>query len=224
MAISAAKPEVNEASIRYQARTVLADLANEIASTQRLTSSEAVAKIKKASKIRYWLKALDYKEFLTLKQRNQIWYKIIELSGIYDFPTAPVLGEVSRPSILVGEQGPPGPTGPAGGDGGTAFENTDVDTGTETVDSFSYSLGTGVLWRYTVRNAAGTASRSGTIAATILADGSAVAGGDESSATEIGDTSDVTLSVDVSAGTVRLRATAASDNWIVEGTRINFGG
>jgi hypothetical protein len=223
MPVEVQKFQVDEASLMYQARTSLADLANEIAAIRRLDAPETIVLIKRAAKIRYWLKALDYKEFLTLTQRNQIWWKLIELSGIYDFPTSPVLGLRTRPNILVGIQGPPGPTGPAGGSGGTLFENTDVDTGTETIDSFAFSTGTGATWEYTVRNAAGTASRTGTVRATILTDGSLVGSGTDISTAEIGDTSDVSLSVDISGSNVRLLATAASDNWIVEGSRTTIG-
>ncbi len=223
MAIEVKKFQVDENSIRYQARTSLADLANQIIAIRRLQSPEAVVLIKRAAKIRYWLKALDYKEFLTLTQRNQIWYKLIELSGIYDFPTAPVLAERSRPNILVGEQGPPGPTGPTGGSGGTSFENTDVDTGTEVVDTFAFSTSSGATWEYTIRNAANTASRTGSITATWLTDGSSVGYGAEITGAQVGDTSDVSLTVDISGSNVRLLATSLSNNWIVEGERINIG-
>lgn len=218
--IETKKFQVNEASIQYQARTALANLANEIAAIRVTTSPEFVNKAKRAAKIRYWLKALDYKEFISLEKRNQIWYKLIEISGIYDFPTAPVLGERTRPAILVGEQGPPGDTGPTGGSGGTPFVNTDVDTGTEVVDSFAYTLGTGAIWQYTIRNAADTASRSGEITATWLADGSSVGYGADITGAQVGDTSDVTLSVDTSAGNIRLKATSLSNNWSVSGSRL----
>jgi hypothetical protein len=38
----------------------------------------------------------------------------------------------------------------------------------------------------------------------------------ETSTNDLGDTSDVTLSVDISAGNMRLLATVTSDNWIVK--------
>lgn len=223
MAIEVKKFPVDEASVRYQARTVLADLANQIAAERLINTPTMMVVRRRAANVRYWLKALDYKEFLTLIQRNQIWYKLIEISGIYDFPTSPVLELRTRPDILVGIAGPPGVAGAAGGSGGVAFENTDVDIGTETVDSFAYTLSSGVTWQYTIRSVAGTASRSGQITATILSDGSSVNGGAEISEAEIGDTSDVSLSVDINGGLVRLRATTLSNNWIVEGERLNFG-
>jgi hypothetical protein len=41
----------------------------------------------------------------------------------------------------------------------------------------------------------------------------------EDSTSDIGSTTPLTLSVDYSGGLIRLRATATTDNWIVEGTR-----
>jgi len=38
----------------------------------------------------------------------------------------------------------------------------------------------------------------------------------ETSTQDLGDTSDVTLSVDISGGSMRLRATTTSDNWSVK--------
>jgi len=217
-AIENKKSEVNEQAIRYQARTTLADLANEICSIRNLEKDTTIALIKRAAKIRYWLKALDAKEFLTREQREQIWYKLIEISQIYNFPTAPILELRNRPSILTGLPGAKGDTGAAGGGtGGIPFSRSAVNTGVTVVDLFPITIGSGTEWLYTVKN--GTDQRTGHIEATWLANGSAVEFGDDNTTTEIGDTSDVQLSVDYSAGEIRLLATALSDGWTVEGTR-----
>jgi len=114
MAIEAVKTEVSEESVRYQARTVLAALALEIANKRIIDW----VKVKKAAKIRYWLKALDYKEFLTRTQRLQILYKLIEISGVNDFPTSPILELHTRPNIG---------TGGGGGSGSlTSFSSGDL--------------------------------------------------------------------------------------------------
>jgi len=97
MAIESIKTEVSEDAVRYQARTSLATLALDIANKRIIDWS----KVKKAAKIRYWLKALDYKEFLTKTQRLQILYKLIEISGVNDFPTSPVLELHTRPNIEI---------------------------------------------------------------------------------------------------------------------------
>lgn len=217
-AIENSKSEVNEEALRYQARTALADLANEIAATRNLESTETVAKIKKAAKIRYWLKALDYKEFLTRQEREQIWYKLIEISGIYNFPTAPILELRTRPNILTGVAGPVGATGASGdGIGGIPFAHTGIGIGVTAVDLFPITTSSGVFWFYTVKK--GANQRSGHIEATWLANGSAIESGDDNTTTQIGDTSDVQLSVDITGGNVRLLATSASTGWTIEGTR-----
>ena len=98
--IAQAKSSVDEASVQYQAQTKLADLANEIASTRN--TKKAKDKILQATKIRLWLLALDYKDYLSRHQRERIWYALIQLSGIYDYPKAPVLDKVNLPTPLVG--------------------------------------------------------------------------------------------------------------------------
>lgn len=98
--IAQAKSSVDEVSVQYQAQTKLADLANEIATAR--SSNKVKDKILQATKIRLWLLALDYKNYLTRQQRERIWYALIQLSGIYDYPKAPVLDKVSMPSPLVG--------------------------------------------------------------------------------------------------------------------------
>jgi hypothetical protein len=98
--IAQSKSSVDEASIRYISQTQLADLANDIAATRNLNRVED--KILHATKIRLWLLALDYKNYLTREQRERIWYALIEVSGIYDYPKAPVLDKVTEPVPLVG--------------------------------------------------------------------------------------------------------------------------
>jgi len=92
----------------------------------------------------------------------------------------------------------------------TLTSNTDVDTGTETVMSVD-DASIGVFFDYVVSN--GTNLRAGTV--TSVHDGTNVEY-TETSTADLGDTNDLTLSVDISAGNVRLRATAKSDNWSVK--------
>lgn len=98
--IAQSKPSIDEASLRYQSQTKLADLANDIVATRNLGKAED--KVIQATKIRLWLLALDYKKYLTREQRERIWYALIEISGIYDYPKAPVLGKLTQPNTLVG--------------------------------------------------------------------------------------------------------------------------
>lgn len=216
--VAGAKPSVNEEVIRYQARTKLAELADVIAAARKVNSPKTQAVLKKAKMIYLWLKALDYKKYLSREQREKIWYALIHIADVNDFPIAPLLEERTQPDILIGS---------GGGDtiinntfqGGTAFQNSDVDTPSEVVDTFATSLSNGVRWEYTIINSAGTALRKGSISAGWLTDGSAIESGADIAVTEIGDTSDVVLSVDINDGNVRLIATVASSNWIVKGKR-----
>jgi hypothetical protein len=215
MSYVGSKPSVNEEVIRYQARTTLATLAYEISGARKLNNPETRKKIKQAKMVRLFLKALDYKEYLTREQREKIWYALIDVADINDFPLSPILEERERPNILVGIQGPQGVAGTGTGTG-TNFVNADVDTGTEDVDTFSSSLADGAIWYYTITN--GTARRTGFIMATW--DASAADQGPQMDGPDLGgSTADVTVSVDLSAGTIRLRATTLSDNWTVRGTR-----
>lgn len=214
--ITAPKFEVQEDSLKYQARTKLAELTDEIASARSL--NKISDKILKATKLRLWLKALDYSDYLTRAQREQIWFCIIEISGVYNFPTAPVLQLRTRPSILIGN----GNTTTVNNTytDSTEFVNLDIDTGTEVVDSFAYSLGAAVRWDYVVTD--GTNQRSGIFLTTWLSDGSSISDGTEVSSLDIGDTDDIVFSVDIDAGLVRLKVTAASDDWSCSGKRYLF--
>jgi len=90
-------------------------------------------------------------------------------------------------------------------------ENTDVDTGTETVASVAVATYTAAFFDFVIKKT--TNVRSGTVYA--CHDGTNVEF-TETSTQDLGDTSDVTLSVDISGGNMRLRATTTSDNWSVK--------
>jgi hypothetical protein len=95
----------------------------------------------------------------------------------------------------------------------TTFSNLDLDTGTETIDSFVSSLAYGVMWEVVIRK--GSNRRISQIKATW--EGIDV-NYDVIGVIDIG-TVDVILSVDISGGDVRLRGTATSDDWIISGNR-----
>ena len=90
-------------------------------------------------------------------------------------------------------------------------ENTDVDTGTETVASVLIATYTAAFFDFVIKN--GTNLRAGTVFA--CHDGTNVVY-TETSTNDLGDTSDVTLSVDISGTDMRLRATVTSDDWIIK--------
>jgi hypothetical protein len=89
--------------------------------------------------------------------------------------------------------------------------NTDVDTGTETVASVAIATYDAAFFDFVVKN--GTNLRAGTVYA--IHDGTNVEF-TETSTQDLGDTSDVTLSVDISGGNLRLLATTTSNDWSVK--------
>lgn len=92
-------------------------------------------------------------------------------------------------------------------------QNTDVDTGTETVAEISSTTYTAAFFDYVIKN--GTNVRAGIVSA--CHDGTTNnIEYNEVSTNDLGDTSDVTLSVDISGGNIRLLATTTSDNWSIK--------
>jgi hypothetical protein len=89
--------------------------------------------------------------------------------------------------------------------------NTDVDTGTETIAQVQKGTYTAVFFDFVIKN--GTNVRAGTVYS--CHDGTNVEF-TETSTVDLGDTSDVSLAVDISGTNMRLRATTTSDNWSVK--------
>jgi hypothetical protein len=203
--------------VRYTGITKLIEIAVLVAEERNLNKPHVVELIEKGFKIYACLQALEYSQFLSRTQRERIWYCLTEVAGITDFPIAPVLGTVEQPAILFG-----GNTTIINNNtyqGGTPFINNDVDIGTETVDTFAISTGKGAVWFYTISN--GTIQEGGIFQGSWLPSGLGSDYSDEGTVS-IGGTVDVVLSMDISAGNVRLRATASSNNWIVDGTRFVY--
>ena len=90
-------------------------------------------------------------------------------------------------------------------------ENTDVDTGTETVANVAIATYTAAFFDFVIKKT--TNVRSGTVYA--CHDGTNVEF-TETSTQDLGNTSDVTLSVDISGGNMRLLATTTSNDWSVK--------
>ena len=90
-------------------------------------------------------------------------------------------------------------------------QNTDVDTGTETVATVAKADYDAVFFDFVIKN--GTNLRAGTVFA--VHDGTNVEF-TETSTQDLGSTTDVTLSVDISGTDLRLRAATTSDNWIIK--------
>jgi hypothetical protein len=89
--------------------------------------------------------------------------------------------------------------------------NTDVDTGTEAIASVVLATYTAAFFDFVIKK--GTNVRSGTVYA--CHDGTSVAF-IETSTSDLGDTSDVTLNVVISTIYLQLQATTTSDDWSVK--------
>ena len=93
-------------------------------------------------------------------------------------------------------------------------ENTDVDTGTETVASVAIATYTAAFFDFVIKK--GLNVRSGTVYACHDGDTTPLVQFTETSTQDLGDTSDVTLSVDISGTVMRLQATTTSDDWSIK--------
>jgi len=93
-------------------------------------------------------------------------------------------------------------------------ENTDIDTGAEVVAQVAHATYTAAFFDFVVKK--GTNVRSGTVYACHNGDTTPLVEFTETSTNDLGDTSDVTLSVDISGANMRLLATVTSDDWIVK--------
>jgi hypothetical protein len=93
-------------------------------------------------------------------------------------------------------------------------ENTDIDTGAEVVAQVSHATYTAAFFDFVVKK--GTNVRSGTVYACHNGDTTPLVEFTETSTNDLGDTSDVTLSVDISGTNMRLLATVTSDDWSVK--------
>ncbi len=93
-------------------------------------------------------------------------------------------------------------------------ENTDIDTGAEVVAQVAHATYTAAFFDFVVKK--GTNVRSGTVYACHNGDTTPLVEFTETSTNDLGDTSDVTLSVDISGGNMRLRATTTSDDWSIK--------
>jgi len=93
-------------------------------------------------------------------------------------------------------------------------ENTDIDTGVEVVAQVAHATYTAAFFDFVVKK--GTNARSGTVYACHNGDTTPLVEFTETSTNDLGDTSDVTLSVDISGTNMRLLATVTSDDWSVK--------
>lgn len=202
--------EIINDSVKFQAGTKLLELATEVAESGRLTRPEVVANIDKGFKISAWLQALNFDQFLTQTQVSQIINCLIKTANLNDFPAAPTIN-IPLTDVIIGSGNTVNVTNNF--DAGTPAINTDVDIGTEVVDSFAVSSARGVLYHWRITSLDGLTQREGLLHGSWLADGT-LEYTNEAHPT-IGGTVQVTLSLDFDSGDIRLLATATSNNWTV---------
>ena len=92
--------------------------------------------------------------------------------------------------------------------------NTDVDTGTETIASVAIATHDSAFFDFVIKK--GLNVRSGTVYACHDGDTTPLVAFTETSTQDLGDTSDVTLSVVISGTSMELQATTTSDNWSIK--------
>ena len=94
-------------------------------------------------------------------------------------------------------------------------ENTDIDSAAaEVVAQVAHATYTAAFFDFVIKK--GTNVRSGTVYACHNGDTTPLVEFTETSTNDLGDTSDVTLSVDISGANMRLLATVTSDDWSVK--------
>jgi hypothetical protein len=192
------------------------ELAYEVALTRNITKPEALAKISQGFHISALLQALDFSEYLTKETRERIWYCLIEVAEINDYPVAPVIGSVQPPSLLVGIKGDKGDTGSRGADGGATDFIYNGASITVVVDSFPITSAPAARWEYYI---GGTAARTGEVKAHWASDGSEVQYTDFSTQDIGGSTDPIGLTVDFFNGDIRLLANISSGTWNIRGSR-----
>lgn len=196
------------------------ELASEVAKAQNLSKKAIKAKILQGAKIRIWLKALNYSQYLSKEQRDRIIYCLIKIADLNEYPVAPILNSPSRPDFIIGIPGPAGPRGPRGEDGGGTDFGNPITVSTGVIDQFPIGNARAARWDYVIYSTLGVDQRQGQVLAGWSADGSQIKRYHHASLSIGADTSDaVRLSVDYFGGNIRLIATITSGTWTIKGSR-----
>lgn len=207
--------ELTKDYVIYQAQTRLLELGAGVAATKNW--SKVKDKIDLGIKIRLWLKALQYSDYLTKPVIDRLVYTLTDLCDANAIPYAPVVTTVDPPDILVGIPGRPGADGLSSA--ATRFSVEDVDS-TSVIDSFLVSQGRGVEYIMNIYDDDGSDMRTLRLQGGWTANGSVYGDDGGLGHTIQGDCSGITMSIVVAGGTtVRLTATVTSGSWTIEGIR-----
>lgn len=161
-----------------------------------------------------------YLDPLYEKQLNLMLDAIVKLSGIYAGPAIPFLSTINIPLLFISQGGGSAPVPSLSFL--TEFDNTDVDSPSETVDSFTATNGNFAMWAYSVKGSnPGEGSRSGLVIA--IWQNSTIGWAEPFQSPDVvGITSPIAFSVTLTAGVVALLATTSTNNWKVRGLRLNL--
>lgn len=209
--------EITKSFVEFQSQTRLLELATEIAETKNLSKTKKEQVL--ATKIRIFLKALQYSDYLTKSQIDNLTYILVDLSDANAIPYAPVVTSVTAPSILVGISGRQGIQGEQGNEGGGvpfSYEDITIDT---VVDSFAVSESRGVEYTINLYDDAASAMRTMRIQGGWNVDGSVYGDDGGIGQTIQGDCSGISVSIIVTGSTVQLFASVTSGTWNISGTR-----
>ncbi len=155
------------------------------------------------------------------KKFNKILDGLVQLSQSFSGPGINIIG-VRRNLLFFTGSGTGGGGGGPANPGGTTFQNLDVSSPSETVDTFDANTSTFALYVYSVLGSnSGEGSRTGMIIASW--NGSNDPTYAETRTEDVGGiTSPLTFKVELNAGQIELNAYAATDGWVVKGVRILF--
>lgn len=161
-----------------------------------------------------------YQDPLNVIRLNLMLDAIVKLSSIFTGPAIPLPNTINIPLLLIGGSSSPSP-GPSSSFI-TEFGNSDVDSPSETVDSFAATNGNFAIWVYSVKGSnGGEGSRGGMVIAAWQ--GSTLNWSEAFQSPDVvGITSPIAMSVTLTAGTISLIATASTNNWAVRGMRLNL--
>lgn len=211
--------ELTRSFVEYQAQSRLLELGVEIAESKSLNKPEVNEKLSLNTKIRLWLKALQYYAYLEKSTIDKLVYCLADLCDANAIPYAPVITTVEPPTILVGIKGDTGDTGAEGPEGGgVPFSSTNV-TIDSIIDQFPVTDSRGVEYTINIYDDSGSDMRIMRLQGGWNADGSVYADDGGIGTTIQGDTSGVTMSIVVSGSVVQLFATVTSGTWTITGTR-----
>jgi hypothetical protein len=213
--------ELTKDYVIFQAQGKLLELSVEIAESRSLPKVKDQLDL--ATKIRIWLRALAYSDYLEKEAIDRLVYTLADLCEANAVPYVPIVTSVSPPSILVGIPGARGDQGEQGDEGGgVPFAYADIASDT-IVDSFPITDSRGV--EYTINIFGASGQRIMRLLGGWSEDGTDYGddGGDGSDDI-YGDTSPVSMSVVVTGSTVQLFAAITSGTWTINGTRNNGNG